>query len=105
MQHFVTGRVNHLLRSDISASEIMNLASGFNRHPFAADRAQPLLPLKNVQQLYTSIQSVAQLVRLAFLKVHLPFEGKGICFGFDFHKSLYFPIGCPFQQNVVMFTR
>ncbi len=75
----------------------MNLASGFNRHPFAADRAQPLLSLKNVQQLNTPIQSVAQLVRLAFLKVHLPFEGKGICFGLDFHKSLYFPIGCPFQ--------
>lgn len=70
----------------------MNLASGFNRHPFAADRAQPLLSLKNVQQLNTPIQSVAQLVRLAFLKVHLPFEGKGICFGLDFHKSLYFPI-------------
>ncbi len=97
MQHFVTERMNHLLRSDISASEIMNLASGFNRHPFAADRAQPLLSLKNVQQLNTPIQSVAQLVRLAFLKVHLPFEGKGICFGLDFHKSLYFPIGCPFQ--------
>ena len=47
----------------------MNLASGFNRHPFAADRAQPLLSLKNVQQLNTPIQSVAQLVRLAFLKV------------------------------------
>ncbi len=105
MQHFVTGRVNHLLHSNISASEIMNLASGFSRHPLAAGCAQPLLSLKNVQQLYTPIQSVAQLVRFSFLKVHLPFGGKGICFGFDFHKSLDFPIGCPFQQSVVVFTR
>ena len=105
MQHFVTERMNHLLRSDISASEIMNLASGFNRHPFAADRAQPLLTQENVQQLCSAIQRIAHFVRFAFLKIHLPFGGKGIGFGFDFHKSLYFPIGCPLQQNVVIFTR